>query len=1192
MSEFVVTGKGREVRFADVLRKDPRVYEMLAKSAALEYAIHHGPGPSDPIRPVLHGIGNAGECGLSDLSSSPTAGALASKLLDDPDPGVLGRCKISTVCDNVYDVDGLSFSCPPTFVRVECTPEGCRLLFSEASDGTRTFESSDGRAHDAPPIPFPAVGGGCMGREEFFASDRRLSDLDPDQVEAVSSDLSKDLVIVAGAGSGKTRTAVARLCYMVLVEGIPVDRIMMLTFTNAATRSMKDAAESLMASADCGGYLSTGIKARTFDSFFKMVAERYRREIGFRMPPVFAYGSTVSEKIAIVREAAENSGYKISGDAYNVLVAIGNYLQTGKATDAGIPALAAAYTDLQFARCRIADFSVTAEILRRALSSPDSGLACALRRDYDCIIMDEFQDISILQNSVFRELYFSGIHFTMVGDDDQAVYQWRGSDVSIMRSMSENEAVRTIFLRTNYRSNPHIVSLGNAVLAKMPGRAKANLSIVPYKTYGPPVRLAETDRDCSSLAFEISRLGALGADWNDIAVLFRTNRESDGVQKALKGLGIPFVVRDQSEIITDSDMLVLLNLMLLFSRCPEPQEKIARICTVCGVSAEDVRDVAGFLLNNEPLDENAVEHVETTDFDFDLAVILAQTLVPSDSPESMSDAVKRFAHMLRSPSVALSEFTEFITGRPTPWPTDWKNVVSAEREFVKWRGERRRLDDAVTLSTIHGAKGLQFPIVFVYGFSSGTIPNEMYVKAHKDALEDLEAEIAEASDKAFEDIGPVLDEIVEALGTADSFPDIASSFDEFILENRFLLLEGDPKAGKRYLELYESRIHSFLGRESALRVNAINSEIAELGRKLSALDGLAISGHAEPGDRGDRIRKRIALLENEKRNISERRTALRKWSEPMRRLAEICESQNATADVFGARRRVIDEKMREARMEELRVFYVAVSRAIYLLYLCPVSGSTRSPYSYWLPQNEYEKHRMVDGIDEGLASINRPLAAVAEAVSRGESAVEEIDALLDCAKGRYRTDSRFKPGFPLPSWWREGKRTVAVAYDRAAYIVCLGNWVGVPIDGALNASLYEFVKVVLAGMFDKDVRVPVPAGTEANGFSAEVLRILSGTADGLAESMLRRCLSDDTPIWNSAGCLAIQLFMVHRGHPGEKDAAEILRSAAVLESSRYPGSAPQFQKMLSATDVLMGRVGNLGRHRPHETVLSPRICCR
>lgn len=492
----------------------------------------------------------------------------------------------------------------------------------------------------------------------------------------------------------------------------------------------------------------------------------------------------------------------------------------------------------------------------------------------------------------------------------------------------------------------------------------------------------------------------------------------------------------------------------------------------------------------------------------------------------------------------------------------------------------RKLDDAVTLSTIHGAKGLQFPIVFVYGFNSGTIPNEMYVKEHKDAVDDLEAEIAEASDKASDDIRPILNEIVEALSTADSFPDIASSFDEFVLENRYLLLEADPKAEKEYLELYESRIHSFLGRESALRVNAINSEIAELGRKLSALDGLTISDRAEPGDRGERIRKRIALLENEKKNISERRVALRKWSEPMRRLAKICEAQTATTDVFGARRKIIDERMREARMEELRVFYVAVSRAIDLLYLCPVSGSTRSPYSYWLPKNEYEMYMMVDGIDEGLASINRPLAAVAEAVSRGEGAIDEIDTLLDRAKGRYKNDPRFKPGFPLPQWWREGKRTVAVAYDRAADVVCLGNWVGVPIDGALNASLYELVKVVLAGRFSKDTRIPVPTGIEADGFSADVLRILSGTADGLAESMLRRCLSTDAPVWNSAGCLALQLFMLNRGRPDEKDTTDILKSATVLESSRYPESAPQFQKMLSSAETLMGRVGNLGKPRP------------
>ena len=346
--------------------------------------------------------------------------------------------------------------------------------------------------------------------DRFFDLTDDLMNADKDQRAAISADVDRNLLVVAGAGSGKTRSIVGRICYLHLVKGIPLRKMAALTFMRRARHPLIKSASDQLAEA----YNKLGVERKpdevnisTLDAFFKRLIENHWEEMGFKHKPVFKYDTKKEVKLKIIQDIIINNRYPAKIEMTDQKIPLLDnkllnelLIQIERSADGlvinvpGIENILNSYIDYQMESHEILEYYASAYIVRRALATnPD--LKDQICEDFRCILIDEYQDINKLQNEIFSYLYGTGIHFTLVGDDDQTIYTWRGSDVGIIRDVLKDDNVEKVYLTVNYRNNPHIVEAGNSVLERMNVRSKKGMMITPYRTTGPKIRVCEISSD-------------------------------------------------------------------------------------------------------------------------------------------------------------------------------------------------------------------------------------------------------------------------------------------------------------------------------------------------------------------------------------------------------------------------------------------------------------------------------------------------------------------------------------------------------------------------------------------------------------------------------------------------------------------------------------------------------------------------
>ena len=402
--------------------------------------------------------------------------------------------------------------------------------------------------------------------EKFFNLTDDLRDADKDQRAAISADIDRNLLVVAGAGSGKTRSIVGRICYLHLVKGVPLRKMAALTFMRRARHPLIKSASEQLAEA----YRKLGIERTpdevnisTLDAFFRRLIENHWEEMGFRRKPLFKFDTKKEVKLKILQQIIIDNDYparkeitdqikpllenqplkdllsKIEGCADGLVVNI-----------PGIENILNSYIEYQMENHEILEFYASAFIVKRALEiNPD--LKDRICGDFKCILIDEYQDINRLQNEIFSHLYGSGIHFTLVGDDDQTIYTWRGSDVGIIRDVLKDEDVQKVYLTINYRNNPHIVEAGNSILDRMDVRSKKGMKITPYRDKGPKIRICEVMPDYGELANEIRKIYDPSPEGKKICIMARDSECFEAIKGALQSFNIPSVITKTS---SDSDL--------------------------------------------------------------------------------------------------------------------------------------------------------------------------------------------------------------------------------------------------------------------------------------------------------------------------------------------------------------------------------------------------------------------------------------------------------------------------------------------------------------------------------------------------------------------------------------------------------------------------------------------------------------
>jgi DNA helicase-2/ATP-dependent DNA helicase PcrA len=579
-----------------------------------------------------------------------------------------------------------------------------------------------------------------------------IDPLNAAQREAVCAPAGHYLVL-AGAGSGKTRVLMHRIAWLTEVERVSPWQILALTFTNKAAGEMRHRAETLMPSGTRGMWIGT------FHGIAHRLLRQHWREAG--LPETFqildADDQTRLVKRVIVGMDLDESRYP----ARQAAGMINAWKDEGKRPDAiraeFVPGLSV-HVDIYRAyeaHCQRAGLVDFAELLLRAheLWLKNDDLLRHYRERFRYLLIDEFQDTNTLQYAWVRLLAGDTGQVFVVGDDDQAIYGWRGAKVeNVQQFLRDFPGARTLRLEQNYRSTGNILNAANAVIANNPTRLGKQLWTAASEGSALDLYAAYNEQDEARFVIErIKQSVKEGGRNDDCAILYRSNAQSRLFEEALMVENIPYRVYggqrffDRMEV---KDALAYLRLGAnrhddaAFERAVNtpPRGIGERTLDTLRLAARDNQqslwdavqsELAGGALASraksalrgfvELIERIANEGRELTLAEQMSAAIEKSALKPyyeADAKgqaesriENLDELVNVAARFERTPEdkeAGLGELAAFLSHAA---------LEAGETEGEAW-------EDCVQLMTLHSAKGLEFDLVFLVGMEDGMFPSQ------------------------------------------------------------------------------------------------------------------------------------------------------------------------------------------------------------------------------------------------------------------------------------------------------------------------------------------------------------------------------------------------------------------------------------------------------------------------------------
>ena len=585
-----------------------------------------------------------------------------------------------------------------------------------------------------------------------------LSELNPEQYEAATT-TEGFIRVVAGAGSGKTKTLTARYMYLVEQLGISTANILCVTFTNKAAAEMKKRIRKVLPDQDLG-------RITTFHGFCVGLLKEDCHVIGY--PTTFivldeedkeAMLRTVFEDLGItsrdmtIKEAVDHIGWRKGGRGYvktlidpdlNRLVDLSN-----KATTLKDKVMYRYFYEQR--KCYGLDFDDLVYFALYILEHDrDTREKWQTRLEY--IMVDEFQDIDKDQYSLADIL--SGYHKNLfvVGDPDQTIYTWRGADVKfILEFDSRHENVKTIYLNTNYRSVPQILAASNALIDKNRERLKKELTAVRPDARKPLYFHAKTSQlEADWMTAQMRAMHDGGKTYSQMAVLYRAHYVSRTVEESLIKNKIPYVLYSGVEFYKRKEIKDI----ICYLRMVYAGDDVSFLRTVNeprrGVGRTRIAALKQFAeMNRCSLYEALVANLDTK-------------LIKSSRAKEYVRLIEKYRAIYDG-----MDLTDLLSGILTDSGYELMLRTSGEEErldnlaelkqaiydFQRKAGEEVTLGNyldhaalftnmdqtdkaqAVKLMTIHAAKGLEFPVVFLCGLSEGIFPGK-----RADTREKLEEE--------------------------------------------------------------------------------------------------------------------------------------------------------------------------------------------------------------------------------------------------------------------------------------------------------------------------------------------------------------------------------------------------------------------------------------------------------------------
>jgi DNA helicase-2/ATP-dependent DNA helicase PcrA len=573
-----------------------------------------------------------------------------------------------------------------------------------------------------------------------------LATLNPAQREAVEA-IEGPVLILAGPGSGKTRVITHRIAYLIKSCGVSPHHILAVTFTNKAAREMKERLEQLLGQA---------VEALTLGTFHAICARILRREgkaIGLDSSFVI-YDE--EDQLSLTKQALEELNldpkqyapralHSAISAAKSRLIGPKDYAQRVSSYFEEIVHRVYQRYQQSLSQGRAVDFD---DLLMKTvqLFQDHPQILSRYQSKYVHILVDEFQDTNIVQYVLMKHLAGKYRNLCVVGDPDQSIYSWRFADLrNILSFEKDYPEAKVVFLEQNYRSTKTILDVASDVIS-------ANVQRKPKKLWtenedGASVTVIESynaEEEAQSVVNEIEKLiGQEQMSLKDCAVMYRVNAQSRALEETFLRYGVPYKLVGGTRFYQRREIKDIIAYLRLINT-PQDNVSLVRIINVPvrGIGQRTLsqlqswakaHDISLFEASNQVANEKILPQriaQALAGFDAVMAELIAQSHELSLSGLldkilehtgyrkyilDKEDGEERWENVMELKSVA-SEYDEL----------DPEEALAAFLEKVSLVSDIDELDekaDTVTLITLHQAKGLEFPAVFIVGLEEGILPH-------------------------------------------------------------------------------------------------------------------------------------------------------------------------------------------------------------------------------------------------------------------------------------------------------------------------------------------------------------------------------------------------------------------------------------------------------------------------------------
>jgi len=573
------------------------------------------------------------------------------------------------------------------------------------------------------------------------------------------------LLVLAGAGSGKTRILTTRIIHMIQ-EGISPSDILALTFTNKAANEMKSRIMN---------HIQFGVSIGTFHSVCLKILRSHAKKISLS-PDFNIYDD--QDQLAIIKESMKELDIDVK-----VINPKGIRQSIGRCKDSlisptspevnkyGVELFAPIYQKysqklLAYNGVDFGDLIFKTVILFK--NHPE--VLSAYQENYKYILIDEYQDTNSAQYTFIKMLAHSGQNITAVGDPDQSIYEWRGATIeNILKFELDFSKAKTIRLEQNYRSTNTILSAANAIIANNINRKSKNLwsqkgkgeKIVLYRAYGERW-------EARYLVDNILSLIKLGYHLNQIVGFYRTHSQSRVFEEELMRNNIPYKIVGGLKFYARKEIKDLIAFLKVVHN-PEDEISLLRIINQPrrGIGKALIAKVHDFALRNnfsfyasipsyikslKKISSGAkgllsfyemIQKLRVESKALDLCQLIENIIertnyVGTLEAENTVEAKSRIEN-IKEFLGSIYEFHERFTASDNVDRNENASELQMYLEFISLQSDIDNFyeaDETFTLMTLHGAKGLEFPVVFILGMEEGILPHQNALNASDRELEE------------------------------------------------------------------------------------------------------------------------------------------------------------------------------------------------------------------------------------------------------------------------------------------------------------------------------------------------------------------------------------------------------------------------------------------------------------------------